>query len=58
MKVNPEYMVGDSIYDIMAAHKAKIKAIAVLSGHYTREELEKENPFKIIKSLRGLLRIV
>ena len=58
MGVNSEYMVGDSIYDVMAAHKAKVKSIAVLSGHYTRDELEKEKPFKIIKSLRGLLRIV
>jgi HAD superfamily hydrolase (TIGR01549 family) len=58
MKINTEYMVGDSIYDVMAAHKAKVKAIAVLSGHYTKEELEQENPYKVIKNLRGLLRIV
>lgn len=58
MKVNTEYMVGDSIYDVMAAHKAKVKAISVLSGHYTKEELEKEKPFKIIKNLKGLLKIV
>src|SRR3989344_8708288 len=58
MRVNTEYMVGDSIYDIIAAHKAKVKAIAVLSGHYTKEELEKEKPCRTIKSLKGLLRIV
>jgi len=58
MKVETEFMVGDSIYDVMAANKAKVKAIAVLSGHYTKEELEKERPFKIIKNLRGLLKIV
>ena len=58
MKVNPEFMVGDSIYDVIAAHKAKIKAVAVLTGHYTKEELEREKPFIIIKSLRGLLKII
>lgn len=58
MKVNPEYMVGDSIYDVMAANKAKVKGIAVLSGHYTKEELEREKPFRIIKKLKGLIGIV
>ena len=58
MKVNAEFMIGDSIYDIIAANKAKVKGIAVLTGHYTKEELEKEKPFKIIKKLKGLLKIV
>ncbi len=58
MKVDSVYMVGDSPYDIMAAKKAKVKCIGVLSGHYTREVLEKEKPFKIIKSLKELLKIV
>jgi len=58
MKVNPEYMVGDSTYDIIAAHKAKVKGIAVLTGHYSKEELEGEKPFKIIKKLKGLLKII
>ena len=58
LRVKPEFMVGDSIYDVIAAHKAKVKAIAVLTGHYTKEELEKEKPFKIIKNLKELLRMV
>ncbi len=58
MEVNPEYMVGDSIYDIIAANKAKVKGIAVLTGHYSKEELERERPFKIIKKLKELLKIV
>ena len=58
MRINSEYMVGDSIYDVRAGKKAKVKTIAVLTGHYTRKELEKEKPYKIIRNLRGLLRIV
>ena len=55
--VDALYVVGDSIYDIKAAKKAKVKAIAVLTGHYTKKELEKERPYKIIKNLRGLFKI-
>ena len=58
LRVKPEFMVGDSIYDVIAARKAKVRSIAVLTGHYTKEELEKEKPYKIIKNLKGLLRIV
>jgi len=58
LKVEAEYMVGDSIYDVLAARRAKVKAIGVLTGLYSRSQLEKEKPFKIIKDLRGLLRIV
>ena len=56
--MDAKYMVGDSIYDVMAGKKAKVKTIAVLSGHYSKEVLEKEKPFKIVKNLKGLLRIV
>jgi HAD superfamily hydrolase (TIGR01549 family) len=58
MKINSAYMVGDSIYDIRAGKKAKVKTIGVLTGHYSRKELEEEKPFKIIKNLKGLLKIV
>ena len=58
LKVRAEYMIGDSIYDVIAAHKAKVKAIAVLTGLYSKEQLEKEKPFKIIKNLKGLLRVI
>ncbi|MBU0929970.1 MAG: HAD-IA family hydrolase [Nanoarchaeota archaeon] len=53
-KENAVYHIGDSIYDIRAAKKARIKAIAVLSGHYTKEQLKKERPFKIIRYINEL----
>lgn len=52
------YHIGDSIYDIRAAKKAKTKSIAILSGHYTKEQLEKEKPFKIIRSFKDLKKIL
>lgn len=57
-KENAIYHVGDSIYDIKAAKKAKIKSIAILSGHYKREQLKKEKPFKIIKYIKELKHIL
>ena len=53
-----KYMVGDSIYDLQAAKKAKVKCIAVLTGDHTRKMLKKEKPFMILNSVRGLPRIL
>ena len=58
LDVDAEFMVGDSIYDVIAAHKAKVKAISVLTGLYSQEVLEGEKPYKIINDLRGLLRVI
>jgi len=49
-----DFMVGDSIYDIMAANNAKVKSIGVLTGCYTIKQLKKVKPFKIIKNLKTL----
>ncbi len=55
---NVAYHIGDSIYDLKAAKKAKVKSIGILSGHYTKKQLEKEKPFKIIKSIKELKNIL
>ena len=49
-----EYMVGDTIYDIRAGKKAEVKTIGVLTGVHNKKILEKEKPWKIIKSVRDL----
>ncbi len=38
------YLVGDTPQDINAAKKANIKTLAVATGTYTRDELQKFNP--------------
>ncbi|MEK6903137.1 MAG: HAD-IA family hydrolase [Nanoarchaeota archaeon] len=53
-----DYMVGDSIYDVRAGKKAKVKTIAVLTGNHSRKMLAKEKPFKIISSIRELPNII
>ena len=47
-------MVGDSIYDILAGKKARVKTIGVLTGNYSRNALLKYKPFKIIPSIKFL----
>jgi len=45
-------VVEDSIFGVKAAKAAKMGCIAVLTGVYSREELEKANPDLIVNSLK------
>lgn len=54
-KTKAEYIIGDTIYDIQAGKKAKIKTIAVLTGTtHGLKELKKKKPTLIIKSAADL----
>jgi HAD superfamily hydrolase (TIGR01509 family) len=44
-------VVEDSIFGVKAAKRAKMGCVAVLTGVYFREELEKANPDLIVNSL-------
>ncbi len=54
----PYFMVGDSIYDIIAGNKAKVKTIAVLTGHSSKNKLKKYHPNFILKSVNEVLRLL
>jgi len=45
-------VVEDSIFGTIAAKKANMKCIAIPSGAYSIEELKKEDPDLIVKSIR------
>jgi phosphoglycolate phosphatase len=47
-------IVGDSIVDIQAGKAAAAKTVAVLTGLYTQQELEKENPDLILPDINHL----
>lgn len=47
-------IVGDSVADIRAGKNAGIKTVAVLSGIFSRRELERENPDLIIENVNQL----
>lgn len=51
------YMVGDTIYDVLAGKKAGIKTISVLSGNQPREIIEKTKPDYIVKDLTKIEKI-
>jgi HAD superfamily hydrolase (TIGR01509 family) len=44
-------VIEDSIFGLVAAKRAKMKCIVILSGAYSSEELKKEKPDLIINSL-------
>ncbi len=54
----PKFVVGDSIFDIIAAKRAKVKTIAVTTGYYKTKELKKYKPNYIIKNLKELEKIL
>ena len=56
--LNVKYHVGDSPLDIIAAKRARAKAIGVLTGVNSRASLKKEKPFKILKSVNELPRFL
>jgi phosphoglycolate phosphatase len=47
-------VVGDSVADVRAGRNVGAKTVAVLSGIFTREELEMETPYLILKSVNEL----
>jgi len=47
-------IVGDSVTDVRAGKNAGAKTVAVLSGIFTKEELEREKPDLIIRDIREL----
>jgi len=60
LNLSPEdcVILEDSIFGVKAARAAKMKCIAIPSGAYSREELEKENPDLLVGSLTQTERIL
>ena len=54
LKSNPEkcVVVEDSVFGVKAAKSANMRCIAVLTGVYSKQELEKEKPDLIFKTLK------
>ncbi|MHA1194213.1 MAG: HAD family hydrolase [Promethearchaeota archaeon] len=51
------YLIGDLPSDIMSASNAKIKSIALLSGHGTKEDLENAKPTHVLEDISNLLEL-
>ncbi|MBY9018013.1 MAG: HAD family hydrolase [Candidatus Lokiarchaeota archaeon] len=51
------YLIGDLPSDIMSANNAKIKSIALLSGHGERISLENAKPTHVLEDISNLLEL-
>jgi HAD superfamily hydrolase (TIGR01509 family) len=48
-------VVGDSVWDLLAAHRARALGVGVLSGGYGREELERAGAYRVYQDPADLL---
>ncbi|MDQ0475352.1 HAD family hydrolase [Labrys wisconsinensis] len=53
--IEDAFVVGDSIWDVLAARRAKALAIGLLTGGYGEDELERSGAFRVFDSPADLL---
>jgi phosphoglycolate phosphatase-like HAD superfamily hydrolase len=53
--IRDSIVVGDSVWDLLAARRARALGIGVLSGGYGREELIYSGAFRVYEDPRDLL---
>ena len=53
--ISDSFVVGDSVWDMLAAQRAHALGIGVLSGGYGREELESAGAYRVYEDPRELL---
>ena len=52
---NPACVVGDAIWDMLAARRARALGIGLLSGGYGQEELERAGAYRVYEDPADLL---
>lgn len=57
-KLKADFMVGDSIYDVIAAKKARVKSISVLTGIAKAKELMKYRPDYIMNDVNEIINLL
>ena len=55
VEVNGTVVVGDSVWDLLAAHRARALGVGLLSGGYGREELERAGAYRVYEDPADLL---
>lgn len=58
LKPKEAVYIGDMTIDVQAGKRAKLKTVIVTGGSSTTFEIKKEKPYRIIKRLKDLLRIL
>ena len=54
--ISSSFVVGDSIWDLLAAQRARALGVGLLSGGYGREELERAGAYRVYEDPADLLR--
>lgn len=56
LEVEPDdcYVVGDAVWDLLAARRAKMLSVGVLSGGYGEEELASAGAFRVYRDVEDL----
>lgn len=56
MDVGDSIVVGDSIWDLLAAKRARMLGVGLLSGGYGKDELERAGAYRVYEDPADLLR--
>lgn len=56
VEISDSVVVGDSIWDLLAARRARALGVGLLSGGYGREELERAGAYRVYNDPANLLR--
>jgi len=56
VEIRDSVVVGDSIWDLLAARRARALGVGLLSGGYGREELERAGAYRVYNDPADLLR--
>jgi phosphoglycolate phosphatase-like HAD superfamily hydrolase len=55
VEVTGAVVVGDSVWDLLAAHRARALGVGLLSGGYGQEELERAGAYRVYQDPADLL---
>ena len=55
VSIHNSIVVGDSVWDLLAAQRARALSVGVLSGGYGQDELERAGAYRVYKDPRDLL---
>jgi HAD superfamily hydrolase (TIGR01509 family) len=56
VEVNDVIVIGDSVWDLLAARRARMLGVGLLSGGYGQEELERAGAYRVYEDPADLLR--
>jgi phosphoglycolate phosphatase-like HAD superfamily hydrolase len=54
--IGDSVVVGDSVWDLLAARRARALGVGLLSGGYGKEELERAGAYRVYQDPADLLR--